>query len=297
MYKIVNQTGDSTEILLYSLIEDGTTAGKLIRSLQSSPAGNITLRINSDGGEAFDALALYNYLKDKHVTVIIDGMCASAASVVAMCGEKIIMKGGSMMMIHNPITFAMGESEDLRNAAEMLDKVTVLITGVYKAKTGLTDEEVRELMNAQTWMTPEEALTYGFCDEIDRSGEFPPLQEGDRIFEDVTDAVKACQSGEGLHTLEARPDNDPLCQYNHGIQMERERLRALDELYTPSRANIINRAKYETGETAQEIALELLRNERESVRASAEVNNLKAGDTTEQAITAMAEYINRRRRT
>ncbi len=281
MYKIVNQTGDSTEILLYSLIEGGTTAGKLIKSLQSSPAEKITLRINSDGGEVFDALAIYNYLKDRHVTVIIDGMCASAASIVAMCGETVIMKENSMMMIHNPITFAMGESEDLRNAAEMLDKVTELIAGVYKAKTGLTDEEVTELMNAQTWMTPEEALTHGFCDEIDRPGEVPPSSGNDRTYEDITDTGKAVQ-----------PQT-----YNDGITAERERLRALDELYTPSRASIINRAKYETGETAQEIALELLRNERESVRAGAEVNNLKAGDTTEQAITAMAEYINRRRRT
>ncbi len=278
MYKILNQSGDSTEILLYSLIQGGTTARNIIQTLQASPSENITLRINSDGGEVFDAITIYNYLKDKHVTVIIDGMCASSASIVAMCGEKIIMRHGSMMMIHNPITFASGESEDLRNAAEMLDKVTLLIEDIYHQKTGLTEEEILEMMNAQTWMTPEEALKYGFCDKIS-------------LYEDVTDAVRACQRGEGLHTLEARPEDTDI--YHAGAQSERERLHALDELYTPERASVINRAKYETGQTAQEIALELLK--ADTSHRTHEVNNFKTSDPRSQVIDAMAEYIKQRR--
>ncbi|MBQ2617191.1 MAG: Clp protease ClpP [Synergistaceae bacterium] len=265
MYKITNQSGDSTEILLYSLIEGGTTAAKVIKSLQSNPSGNITLRINSDGGEVFDAIALYNYLKDKHVTVIIDGMCASAASIVAMCGEKIIMKSGSMMMIHNPVTLAFGDSSDMKNAAEMLDKVTGIIEDIYQAKTGLQGEEIVEMMNAQTWMTPQEALEHGFCDEIETDPTLPDLAE---------------------------PFTETL-NYSDGVTAERERLRALDELYTPSRASILNRAKYETGETAEQIALELLKTER--VRETVDVNNFAGADKTSGIIADMAEYINRRR--
>ena len=282
MYKILNQSVDSTEILLYSLIEGGTTAAKVIKALQASPSENITLRINSDGGEVFDAIAIYNYLKDKHITVIIDGMCASAASIVAMSGEKIIMQEGSMMMIHNPVTLAFGESEDLKTAAGMLDKVTELITDIYEAKTGLDRAEIEEMMAAQTWMTPVEALTYGFCDEVDSAGEYPPLEAGDRIYEDITDKVRAQQGLPELATA-----------YDNGIKAERERLKALDELYTPGRASIINRAKYETGESAQEIALELLKSER--VRESIDVNNLKAADSQSQVIDSMAEYIRQRR--
>lgn len=265
MYKILNQSGDTTEILLYSLIEGGTTAAKVIKSLQSNPSGNITLRINSDGGEVFDAIALYNYLKDKHVTVIIDGMCASAASIVAMCGERIIMKSSSMMMIHNPVTFAFGDSSDMKNAAEMLDKVTGIIEDIYQAKTGLQGEEILEMMNAQTWMTPQEALEHGFCDEV----------EPDPSISDL-----------------AEPFTETL-NYSDGVSAERERLRALDELYTPSRAPIINRAKYETGQTASEIAIELLK--AENTRPSVDVNNLKTADTQSQVIDSMVDYINRRR--
>ena len=293
MYKILNQSGESTEILLYSLIEGGVTASQLVKTLQASPSDNITLRINSDGGEVFDAIAIYNYLKDKHATVIIDGMCASSASIVAMAGERIIMKRGTMFMIHNPVTVAIGESEDLKNAAEMLEKVTLLIEDIYQKRTGLPHEELVGMMTAQTWLTPEEALGYGFCDEIDALRELPVPAPNDRIYKDAADAVRAVQRGEGLYSLEAAPKNDPLCAYNHGIQEERERFRALDELYTPERASIINRAKYKTGETAQEIALELLKAEAPQTRET--VNNFKTTDPHAQVIDAMAEYINRRR--
>ena len=145
------------------------------------------------------------------------------------------------------------------------------------SRAQLNVDELTGMMNAQSWMTPEEALALGFADEIDSPGEFPELGPEDRIYEDVTDKVRAEQSR----------------SYEDGISAERERFKALDELYTPSRASIINRAKYETGESAQEIALELLK--AESVRPSAEVNNFKASEPQAQVIDAMAEYINRRR--
>ena len=166
MYKILN-SAEGTEILLYSLIEGGLTAGKLIKTLQASQSDTITLRINSDGGEVFDAIAIYNYLKDKNVHVVIDGICASAASIVAMAGKRITMKQGSMMMIHNPLTIAIGESEDLKAQADILDKITESIVSIYMSRTGRTHDEIVSMMDSESWMNELEAVAAGFADDIE----------------------------------------------------------------------------------------------------------------------------------
>ena len=271
MYKIKSQNQDSTEILLYSLIEGGYTAGRLIKALQSSPSENITLRINSDGGETFEGIAIYNYLKDKNVTVIIDGMCASAASIVAMAGSRVIMRTGTMFMIHNPITFAYGDSEELKSASEMLKKVEELCVDIYERKTGLDREELADMMNAQTWMTPNEALSLGFIDEVEESPEVP------------------AKSGE--EETDGQPE---LLSYEEGIKAERARIQALDELYTPERVAVLNRAKYFTFQSAQDIAIDLLKSER-SRKAEAGITNFPVQSKDTQIIDSMSEYINQRR--
>lgn len=281
MYKFSN-SGQDTEILLYSLIEGGLTAGKLIKALKDTPSDSvITLRINSDGGEVFDAIAMYNYLKDKTVHVIIDGICASAASIVAMAGKTITMKQGSMMMIHNPVTIAFGESEDIRAQADILDKITESIVSIYQSRTGIEHDDIVNLMNAETWMTETEALTYGFVDEVDSAGAFPPVDEDTRILEDITDKGRAEQQR----------------TYEDGINAERERLRALDELYTPGRAKIINEAKYTTGQTAEEIAISILKAEamlRQHIDAAREVNNLPAKSGSAE-LDAFIDAVNKRK--
>ena len=279
MYKFTN-SAEGTEILLYSLIEGGLTAGKLIKALQASQSDNITLRINSDGGEVFDAIAIYNYLKDKNVHVVIDGICASAASIVAMAGKTITMKQGSMMMIHNPITIAVGESEDLRAQADILDKITESIVSIYMTRTAKTHDEIISLMAAESWMNEYEALAAGFADEIDSAGELPPVDEDTKIYEDITDKVKAEQSR----------------TFEDGVNAERERLRALDELYTPGRAKVINAAKYQTGQTAQEIALEILKAEAKITPGITlpEINNFSAKNDKAE-IDAFIDAVNRKK--
>ncbi len=234
MYKFTN-SGQESEILLYSLIEGGITAGKLIKALKDTPADSIiTLRINSDGGEIFDAIAMYNYLKDRTVHVIIDGLCASAASIVAMAGKTITMKQGSMLMIHNPLTIAIGESEDLRAQADILDKLTESIVSIYQTKTHMEHDEIVSLMKSETWMNETEALAYGFVDFVDTQ---PAAEtQTDSLRTDSTDFVD-------------------------GVAAERKRIFDLDQLYTPGRASIINEAKYKTGKTAEQIAIEILKAE------------------------------------
>ncbi len=239
-------TAEGTEILLYSLIEGGLTAGKLIKALQASQSDTITLRINSDGGEIFDAIAIYNYLKDKDVHVVIDGICASAASIVAMSGKRITMKQGSMMMIHNPLTIAIGESEDLRAQADILDKITESIISIYQTKTNMEHDDIMNLMKAESWMNETEALSYGFVDEIDTQ----------------PDPELPAQAAAAM-------------TYEDGVKVERQRMFALDELYTPSRSVIINEAKYITGKTAEQIAVNILKSE--AARGSIQgINNFSA---------------------
>ncbi len=264
MYKILNQTDTQTEILLYSLIEGGLTASRLIRALKDSQSENITLRINSEGGEVFDSIAIYNYLKGRNVNVIIDGICASGASIVAMAGKSITMKQGSMLMIHNPLTFAAGDAEELRLQAEILDKITLSLAGIYSTRTGKPQEEILTLMAGELWMNETEALNAGFVDQIETDIPEPP--------ETVDASAKS---------------------YDDGVKAERERLRALDELYAPGREVFLNMAKYVTLQNASEIAIDILKAEKHP--ESPAVNNHRTVSAAESEISAMADLINSKR--
>lgn len=282
MYKIYAQNDSNTEILLYSLIDGGYTASKLIKQLKEANSENITLRINSDGGEVFEGIALYNYLKNKNVHVIVDGICASAASVVAMSGKVITMMRGSMMMIHNPWTVAIGDAVDLREQADILDKLSALTVDIYSTKAKITREEITNLMNNESWLTAQEALSYGFADEIDET--LPPEKESD----------SASESG-------SQDIVNRMSAYDDGVNAERERLRELDELNAPGREAMINEAKYVTCKRAQDIAIALLKAERprnagSAVNAPVNVNNLPLPDRTENDIKSMADIIAKIRR-
>lgn len=168
---VKNEAGDS-ELILDGVIAseswwDDEVTPKQFREELDKHTGNITVRINSPGGDVFAGVTIMNMLKDRAggTTIIVDGLAASIASVIAMAGDKIIMNTGSMMMIHNAWTFAAGDSQELRKVADQLDKIGESIISVYADRTGLGDEELKELLDAETWMTADEAVEYGFADE------------------------------------------------------------------------------------------------------------------------------------
>ena len=168
MYRIQNKTENSIELLLYSGIYPGDTAMSIINQLKEAKnIKAIKLRINSDGGDVFEALALYNYLKslNAEITVMIDGIAASAASIIA-CAGKVIMPRNAMIMIHNPFGFVQGDSEEMRAMASVMDKVKESIITVYEGKTKAPRDTISAMMDEETWITAEEALAMGFCDEI-----------------------------------------------------------------------------------------------------------------------------------
>ena len=133
-----------------------------------SGSGNITVWINSPGGDCVAAAQIYNMLMDYKgdVTVKIDGIAASAASVIAMAGTKVLVSPVSMLMIHNPMTAAFGNSDEMQKAIEMLGSVKDSIINAYEIKTGLSRAKLSHLMDAETWMDANKAVELGFADGI-----------------------------------------------------------------------------------------------------------------------------------
>ena len=131
-------------------------------------SGPVTVWINSPGGDCIAASQIYTMLMDykDDVTVKIDGIAASAASVIAMAGTKVLMAPTALMMIHNPATIAMGDHEDMQKAIEMLDEVKESIINAYEIKTSLSRAKLSHLMDAETWMNANKAVELGFADGI-----------------------------------------------------------------------------------------------------------------------------------
>ena len=147
---------------------DDDITPKLFRDELMAGSGDITVWLNSPGGDCIAAAQIYNMLMDYKgsVTVKIDGIAASAASVIAMAGTKVLMSPVSMMFIHNPMTVALGNSDEMQKAIEMLHEVKESIINAYEIKTGLSRAKLSRLMDAETWMDANKAVELGFADGI-----------------------------------------------------------------------------------------------------------------------------------
>lgn len=141
---------------------------QLFRDDLESCQGDITVWINSPGGDVFAAAQIYNMLMDYqgNVKVKIDGLAASAASVIAMAGTEVLMSPVAMMMIHNPMTVAIGDSSEMQKASEMLAEVKESIMNAYEIKTGLSRSKISHLMDAESWFNAKKAVELGFADKI-----------------------------------------------------------------------------------------------------------------------------------
>ena len=146
---------------------------KLFRDELNAGSGNITVWINSYGGDVFAASQIYNMLMDYKgdVTVKIDAIAASAASVIAMAGTAVEMTPTSVMMLHDPATVAAGNSEELRAAIKVLDEIKESIVNAYELKTNLPREKISKMMSAETWLNANKAVELGFADKIMFTGD------------------------------------------------------------------------------------------------------------------------------
>lgn len=148
--------------------DDGFTYSQVASALAGMD-GDITVRLNSGGGVAWEGSAIHSLLVayDGAVTMIIEGVAASAASLIAMAGDTITMSDGSVMMIHDPSVFTVGTAEDHEKSIEMLTTLAGAYASVYAKRSGQTPEACREIMRAETWFTPEAAIEAGFADDAD----------------------------------------------------------------------------------------------------------------------------------
>ena len=174
--KVINQDNtESTERVLElrgtiaeeSWFADDVTP-KMFKEELLSGKGDITVYINSPGGDCVAAAQIYNMLSEYpgKVTVKIDAIAASAASVIAMAGDTVLMSPTSMIMVHNPATIAFGDHNEMQKAIDMLAEVKESIINAYQLKTGLSRAKLSKLMEAETWMSAHKAVELGFADDI-----------------------------------------------------------------------------------------------------------------------------------
>lgn len=156
---IVSYKWDDSDITAKSFKDDLDAMGDI---------DTLNIYINSPGGNVFQGQAIYSILKrhKAHKNVYVDGIAASIASVIAMAGDAIFVPKNGMMMIHRPWTFAIGNMDDMLAAAESLEKIGISIKATYMERFKESEDKLQELLDAETWLTADECLEYGLCDEI-----------------------------------------------------------------------------------------------------------------------------------
>ena len=191
MTKIRNESeADSNnqvrDIYIYSVIEHNNFAGisatKLLNELQNAEnLSQIVIHINSEGGDMFESIAIYNLLKSLNIDIQarVEGLCASGASIIAMAANKVIMCPGSCMMIHNPISCVYGDSEEFKKVAEILEMFRDSIVDIYETKTGLARDTIIDMMNRESYMNAQTAKSFGFADEVLNEPEPEPESESE----------------------------------------------------------------------------------------------------------------------
>jgi ATP-dependent Clp endopeptidase proteolytic subunit ClpP len=157
------------EILIYDVIGSfDLTAKNVIEQINDAKGDDILVRINSVGGDVFEGMAIYNALKkyDGKVSIEIEGLSASMASIIMLAGDSISASENSLIMIHNPSAGVMGESKDLSKRAELLDKMKGQMVTIYKGKSNISEKEIIKMMDEETWFTSNEAMEVGLIDNV-----------------------------------------------------------------------------------------------------------------------------------
>lgn len=196
-----NDETNATEITIYGVIGeswfgDSFSANDIDQALKSAGDNDVIINLNSPGGDAFDGIAIYNRLKRHNgkVTVKIDGWACSAASIIAMAGDEVIMGLGSMMMIHEASSLVWGSKTDMRKEADVLEELEKGIIDIYMTRANVSREEIKEKLDAETWFSAERALEIGFADEAEKNEE-----ETERTKEEKQEILNELQN-----TLEAK---------------------------------------------------------------------------------------------
>ncbi len=202
-----------TELYIYgdirkkSWIDDWLGSGKektdaftLKDALAQIDTPELTVRINSYGGSVSEGLAIYNLLSDfkGHLRTVVDGFACSAASVIFMAGKERIVPESGLLMIHNAWSYAEGDSNAMKKAAEDLEKQTQPSVNIYVSKTGLTEEKVKEMMDHETWITSKEAFELGFATNLEKNDSAKQSLESNYVY-NLVQKVKELEKNNQVH--------------------------------------------------------------------------------------------------
>jgi ATP-dependent protease ClpP protease subunit len=235
-YRITNAaSSDEAEVMLYDEVGGwlGATADEFIADLRGVTAPNLRVRINSPGGSVFEGIAIANALRSHpaNVTVQVDGIAASIASVIAMAGDRIEMAPNTMLMIHDASGLCMGDAADMQEMAELLDLISDNIADAYAARAGGTRDDWRALMRAETWYLPEDAVTAGLADEATTSPKAGTPAEPDEAEPDMHRAYDLAAYGyTGPRAEQPKTEDEPTTvtlTFNVGDTIDEEILATL----------------------------------------------------------------------
>ncbi|MEJ8570750.1 head maturation protease, ClpP-related [Microbaculum marinum] len=182
------------------------TAARIAAALRRIGAREVTVRINSPGGDMFEGIAIYNLLRGHpaKVTVEVPGWAASAAAIIAMAGDEIRMGMGAFMMVHNAWGAVIGNRHDMREAAGLFDRFDAALADIYEARTGLDRARVVELMDAETFLTASEAVETGFADAADADAPEPAATDEARRGVQAKRRLDALLARQGMPRSERR---------------------------------------------------------------------------------------------
>jgi ATP-dependent Clp endopeptidase proteolytic subunit ClpP len=191
-YKIEASANDQAEILVYDVIGwPYNDAGDLVRYVNSLGDKDILVRLNTPGGDVFDGMAIFNSLANHKgkVTIRIEALAASMGSVLAMAGKEIQAYGNTMMMIHDPWTYMAGNQYELREMADLLEKISGNMLDVYTGRSKVGKREMKEIMKAETWYTAKEAKEKGFINTILETGKATKAQFDLTMYTNAPDGI------------------------------------------------------------------------------------------------------------
>ena len=281
IWNIVKNDDKNAELMLYGDIAesfwgDTISAKEVTEYLADLDVENINVYINSNGGVVDTAIAINNALR-RHkakVTVNIDGIAASAATLITCAGDTVRMPKNALFMIHNPLTIAMGDSEEMRKQADVLEKYKNSIMETYLQKVNIDKEKLSELMDNESWLSAEEALKYGFIDEIIENADIQVVENkvisNNMVFNmaefknfNVDKNIKNIGKGSEKMTIEEIKNQYPDI-YDEiinegkeiGIKEERTRIQEIEDL--GYNHEVVNKAKFEEPKNARDLALEIV---------------------------------------
>lgn len=316
--KAAANDNEPAELQLYGYIGewDDVSSKEVVDELKKITSSVINVKINSYGGAVFTAQAIFSSLVRHSATinVFIDGIAASAATIIAMAGDKIVIPSNAMMMIHNPWTFAMGDSEELRGVADAMDKVRDSIIAAYERKASIPREQIIQLMDEETWMSAEEAVSYGFADEVEASQKIAAsLKNGvvsinnvsfdksrfknmpENFLEEEKELIHAPENEinevevvdlDGLKNKYPELYNSILNQgRDEGINSERERIRSIEDTAVPGHNELLAKAKFDEPVSADEFARQILNAEKKSRQSFINNRNDDASELNENLST------------